>query len=86
MLVLLTYIGLGVGLASIGLCIPDLSRKIDESAACLGMKIDYGRAVWLFGTVIAWPVGLYVLVTGRLILVEKDRRNTAGDMSMQVKP
>ena len=50
------------------------------------MKITYGRAVWFGGTVIAWPIGLYVLATGRLFLVEKNLRKHAGDVSIKATP
>ncbi|MGI9486633.1 MAG: hypothetical protein ACR2RF_12285 [Geminicoccaceae bacterium] len=33
-----------------------------------GMDVGYGRVVWFGGTIMAWPIGLYVLATGRLVL------------------
>lgn len=85
MIALFTYVGVGAGLAVIGLCVPSLGRRIDNMAARAGMEIGYGRAVWLGGTTFAWPVGLYVLATGRLVLVGPDLPAETDDVGMGVK-
>ncbi len=72
MFVLFIYVGIGVGLAVIGLCIPSFGRRIDRMAAQSGMNAGYGRVVWFCGTVIAWPIGVFVLATGRLVLAGID--------------
>ena len=72
MIALLTYAGIGASLAIIGLCVPNYGRRIDRIAARAGMNVGYCRAVWFGGTIVAWPIGLYVLATGRLVLVDTD--------------
>ncbi len=70
MLVLFIYVGIGVGLAAIGLCVPSFGRRIDRMATRTGVNVGYGRAVWFCGTVFFWPIGVFVLATGRLVLVD----------------
>lgn len=80
LLALLLYAGIGAGLALMTLCAPGFRRRIDHLADRVGMSIGYGRLVWFGGTFIAWPVGLYVLATGRLVLVDVARQEAdAGD-------
>lgn len=86
MLALFIYVGVGAGLAFIGLCVPSFGRRIDRMAARMGMDVGYGRAVWLGGTILAWPIGLYVLATGRLVLVDTDLSATTDDDGLEAKP
>ncbi len=48
-------------------------------AARAGLGVGYGRAAWFGGTIMAWPVGLYVLASGRLVLVDTELKATIGD-------
>lgn len=72
MIVLCMYIGVGLGLAIAGLCVPSFGRGIDQLATRTGLDVGYGRAIWFGGTFFAWPIGLYVLATGRLVLADVD--------------
>ena len=72
MIGLLTYVGVGAGLAIMGLCVPSFGRVIDRMATRAGMDVGYGRVVWFGGTMMAWPIGLFVLATGRLLLVHTE--------------
>jgi len=38
-------------------------------AGRMGMSSRYGRQIWLIGTTLAWPIGLFVLATGKLLLI-----------------
>lgn len=73
MIVLCIYIGVGLGLAIAGLYAPNFVRGIDQLGARTGLSAGYGRAVWFGGTLFAWPIGLYVLITGRLVFADADR-------------
>ncbi|MEZ5932485.1 MAG: hypothetical protein R3F54_11110 [Alphaproteobacteria bacterium] len=73
----LLYLGLGAGLGIVTLCIPALRRKMMGVAAALGMSSGYAQAVWLGGTLIAWPIGLYVFAAGRLLLVAPEKPHAA---------
>lgn len=67
----LLYIGFGVALAAGTMAFPVLRKRMEIVASRLDMKLSYARALWVTGTIIAWPVGLYVLSTGRLVLPTK---------------
>lgn len=64
------YVGIGAGLAITTLGLAGLRQGIDRVADQLGMCRLYARLVWLGGTIVAWPIGLFVLITGRLVLVD----------------
>lgn len=72
LLVLLLHACVGFGLAILMLCVPGCRRQIDRVAGNISMDIGYARIVWLGGTIVAWPVGLYVLASGRLVLVDDE--------------
>lgn len=74
LLVFLLHASVGLGLAITTLCIPGCRRHIDRTARKTGMGVGYARVVWLGGTIIAWPIGLYVLASGRLVLVNDETR------------
>lgn len=65
----LLYIGVGASLGVVTTLLPGARRRICHMAARARIPVVYALAVWLGGTTIAWPIGLYVLATGRLILV-----------------
>jgi hypothetical protein len=50
------------------MAVPALRRSMLRVAARLEMPPGYARALWIIGTIVAWPAGLYVLLTGRLVL------------------
>ncbi len=75
----LLYIGFGTALAGGTLAVPALCRPMATVATRLGISLSYARTLWTIGTIIAWPVGLYVLATGRLVLVNGDP-NAAFDL------
>lgn len=66
---LLIYGCIGLGLATASLAIAKPRRTIDLIAERHGMGNRYAYAIWLLSTIVAWPIGLYVLTTGRLLLV-----------------
>jgi len=85
LLILLIYAGIGAGLALMTLSAPRLRQGIDRQASRVGMSIAYGRLVWLYGTFIAWPIGLYVLATGRLVLVDAVARKADANDALPVQ-
>ena len=75
----LLYVGIGAGLAVLTLGDQAFRRGIDRMANQHGMSRDYGRAVWLGGTVVFWPIGLYSLVIGRLAMADDPLPTAAGE-------
>ena len=72
---LIFYGCIGLGLAIASLAIPKLRRTIDLMAERYGMGGGYAYAIWLVSTIVAWPIGLYVLTTGRLLLVHSQSKD-----------
>lgn len=83
---LLLYAGIGVGLSTVTLTATSFRRRIDRMARNVGMDAGYGRLVWAAGTTIAWPVGLYVLITGRLVGAGDARHALADDDVVAAEP
>lgn len=67
---LLLYLGIGSGFAIGTLAWPPMRRTIDRTGVRLGMGAICARGIWAMSTIIAWPVGLYVRATGRLLLAD----------------
>ncbi|MGI9416521.1 MAG: hypothetical protein ACR2RA_01655 [Geminicoccaceae bacterium] len=70
MTLIVLYACVGAGLAATALGIAGLRQTIDHLAERLGFSPVYARLIWLGGTIVAWPIGLVVLTTGRLVLVD----------------
>lgn len=81
LLILLLYVGIGAGLGGTAILIPRTRRAICHLANTAGMHRNYAQAVWFSGTLIAWPIGLYVLATGRLVLGNDDLLTAAAGQS-----
>lgn len=79
LLILLFYVAIGACLGTTALGIPASRRSIVEIAGRHGMSRRCAGASWLGGTLIAWPVGLYVLATGRLVLVDVRKPSVKAD-------
>lgn len=79
LLTVLLYAGIGASLGIATLSFSGPRQRVDRLADRVGMTTGYARSVWLGGTFIAWPIGLFVLATDRLILVDAERRSTAVD-------
>lgn len=71
-LFVLSYLCFGVALAAGTMAVPVLRLGMKTVATRLGMPLNYARTLWFIGTIITWPVGLYVLSTGRLVLPTKE--------------
>ncbi|MEM7042443.1 MAG: hypothetical protein AAF543_06510 [Pseudomonadota bacterium] len=63
------YIGTGFGLAIMALSVRDFRQCIDLVAARMDMTRGYRLLVWFGGTIIVWPIGLYVLSTDRSLFI-----------------
>ena len=63
----LFYLLFGTTLAAGTIALPACRRHIRTVAGRLGMSLRYASLLWISGAVIAWPAGLYVLSTGRLL-------------------
>lgn len=70
-LLTLSYFCLGAAIAVGMMLVPSLSLRIRTVACRMGIQLHYARSLWIIGTIVAWPVGLYVLLTGRLVLPTK---------------
>jgi len=64
------YLAIGAGLALLPFCSHSFRRSIDRMAGCVGIEPGHAQGVWTLGTIAAWPIGLFVLVTGRMMLVK----------------
>lgn len=69
LLVLVFYGCVGLGLAIMPIAVASTRRTIRRVASQAGMNSGYAHVVWLIGTCLAWPIGLFVLSTGRLLCV-----------------
>jgi hypothetical protein len=81
LLVFLALYGcVGVGLAIASLAVPASRRTIWRLAKQTDMNSSYAHTIWLVGTCLAWPIGIYVLLTGRLFYIGKGfRRSTRNE-------
>ncbi len=62
------YAGVGIGIAVATVAFQPVCQAIERIGARVGMTPGYARLVWITGTVLAWPVGLYARMTGKLVL------------------
>ena len=82
-LFVLCYLSLGLALAAGMMAVPALRLSMKMVARRLGMPLNYARTLWLVGTIVAWPVGLYVLSTGRLVLPVKEYAPTPSPSTLK---
>ncbi|MGI9452776.1 MAG: hypothetical protein ACR2QH_19375 [Geminicoccaceae bacterium] len=68
----LSYLCLGAAIAAGMMAVRSLRLGITKVADRMGMPLSYARILWFFGTIIAWPIGLYVLATGRLVFPTRE--------------
>ena len=68
-MILTAYLMIGASLAAFTLQTRRFRQQVDKMALEAGMRRRYGRQIWALGTIICWPVGLFVSVTGRPLLI-----------------
>lgn len=71
LMILATYLAIGAGLATLTLRHPSFGQLIDRTGWRVGLDYRHARCLWLLGTAVTWPIGLFVLATGRLVLVDR---------------
>jgi hypothetical protein len=62
------YFCVGAALAAGAVAVPVLRRTMLRVAARLEIQDSYALVLWIIGTTVAWPIGLYVFGTGKLVL------------------
>ncbi len=86
MFFVLLYLSFGLILAAGTMLFPILRSHMDVVTRRNGLSPGYARLLWMIGTSLAWPVSLYVFLSGKLLWANSDHQDIIGPSSAQPAP